>query len=99
MEAERSGIAQDIHDHLGASLTEIAVLASTGQQPDLREQSVGTLFQAIAGKAKELISALDIIVWALDPRDNSLQLVGDYLSDFAKDYLSSFGMPTGLMFR
>ena len=80
------------HDDLGASLTEISVLASTGQQPDAREQSVGTLFHAITGKAKELVSALDIIVWTLDPRDNSLQLTGDYLCDFAKDYLSSFGI-------
>jgi signal transduction histidine kinase len=92
LEAERSRIARDLHDDLGASLTEIAVLASTGQHPDTREQSVETLFHAITGKAKELVSGLDIIVWALNPRDNSLQLVGDYLCDFARDYLSSFGI-------
>ena len=92
LEAERSRIARDLHDDLGASLTEIAVLASTGQQSDPREQSVEPLFHAITGKAKELVAALDIIVWALNPRDNSLQLIGDYLCDFAKDYLSSFGV-------
>jgi signal transduction histidine kinase len=46
----------------------------------------------ITSKAKELVASLDIIVWALNPRDNSLQLVGDYLCDFARDYLSSFGI-------
>jgi signal transduction histidine kinase len=90
LEAERSRIARDLHDDLGASLTEISVLSSTGQQPDNREQSVETIFRSITGKAKESVSALDIIVWALDPKDNSLQLVGDYLCDYAKDYLSSF---------
>ncbi len=35
---------------------------------------------------------MDITVWALNPRDNSLQLVGDYLCDLARDYLSSFGI-------
>lgn len=92
LEAERSRIARDLHDDLGASLTEIAVLASTGLRPETREQSVETLFHAITGKAKELVSGLDIIVWALNPRDNSLQLVGDYLCDYATDYLSSFGI-------
>ena len=92
LEAERSRIARDLHDDLGASLTEISVLASTGQQPEVREQSVETLFGAITGKAKELVAALDIIVWALDPKDNSLQLAGDYLCDFARDYLASCGI-------
>ena len=92
LEAERSRIARDLHDDLGASLTEISVLASTGQQAGTREQPAGTLFQAITGKAKELVSALDIIVWALNPADNSLQLACDYLCDFAKDYLSSSGI-------
>jgi signal transduction histidine kinase len=46
----------------------------------------------ITSKAKELVASLDITVWALNPRDNSLQLVGDYLCDFARDYLSSFGI-------
>ena len=36
LEAERSRIARDLHDDLGSSLTEISVLASTGQRPPSR---------------------------------------------------------------
>ena len=46
------------------------------------------MFRGIAAKARELVTALDIIVWAVDPKENSLESVADYLSDFASEYLS-----------
>ncbi len=92
LEAERSRIARDLHDDLGASLTEISVLASKGQHSHTTEPGVMALLRAISGKARELVSALDSIVWAVDPKDNSLQSVADYLCDFADDYLSPSGI-------
>ena len=89
LEAERSRIARDLHDDLGSSLTEINVLASTGQRPQSDGASQANLFHAIAGKARSLIAALDIIVWAVDPEDNLLQSLGDYLSGYAEEFFSN----------
>jgi signal transduction histidine kinase len=91
LEAERSRIARDLHDDLGSSLTEIGVLASAGQRSPADGNNYPTLFRNIAGKARSLIAALDVIVWAVDPEDNSLQSVADYLSGFAGEYLSASG--------
>jgi signal transduction histidine kinase len=88
LEAERSRIARDLHDDLGSSLTEISVLASTGQRPLPGEKITANLFQAIAGKARSLIAALDVIVWAVDPEDNSLQSLADYLSGYTDEFFS-----------
>jgi signal transduction histidine kinase len=88
LEAERSRIARDLHDDLGSSLTEISVLASTGQRPGPGETSHPKLFQAIAGKARQLIAALDVIVWAVDPEDNSVQSLGDYLTGYTEEFFS-----------
>jgi signal transduction histidine kinase len=88
LEAERSRIARDLHDDLGSSLTEINVLANTGQRPEAGETSHPNLFRAIAGKARSLISALDVIVWAVDPDDNSLQSLADYLTSYTEEFLS-----------
>ena len=38
------------------------------------------------------MTALDVIVWAIDPKDNSLESVADYLGDFAGEYLSHSGI-------
>lgn len=88
LEAERSRIARDLHDDLGSSLTEISVLANTGQRPEPGDVTHPKLFQAIAGKARGLIAALDVIVWAVDPEDNSLQSLADYMTGHAEDFFS-----------
>ncbi len=88
LEAERSRIARDLHDDLGSSLTEISALAATGLRPLPGENHAAALFHAIADKARRLIVALDEIVWAIDPEDNTLQSLADYLSGYAGEFFA-----------
>jgi signal transduction histidine kinase len=88
VEAERSRIARDLHDDLGSRLTEINFLASTYQLPGSAPET-HTTFRAISERARALVKALDVIVWAVDPADNSLQSLADYLCSYAREYLSN----------
>jgi ligand-binding sensor domain-containing protein/signal transduction histidine kinase len=78
LEAERTRIAQDIHDDLGAGLTQIGWLGSmTEKNPD-HSESVRTHARKISATAREMVRSLDEIVWAVRPENDSLQALLDY---------------------
>ena len=88
LEAERSRIARDLHDDLGSRLTEINFLASTSQLPGSIDET-HTTFKAISERARALVKALDVIVWAVNPGDNSLQSLADYVCSYTREYLAN----------
>ena len=87
-ETERSRIARDLHDELGSGLTEVSLLASTGLGELRGEEKTKDRFRVIAEKARVLVSGLDVIVWAVDSKRNSLQSFADYVGSYAKELLS-----------
>jgi signal transduction histidine kinase len=90
-ETERSRIARDLHDDLGASLTEISLLAGLSA-----EQASGSEFQSdlddLSIRCSATAQALDEIVWAVNPREDSLDSLVDYLGGFASEFLDRAGI-------
>lgn len=89
MERERARIAQDIHDDLGASLTRIAMLSESVRGDARVPEPVVKNLDRIFGTARELTRAMDEIVWAVNPRHDTLDSLANYLSRFAHDYLTA----------
>jgi signal transduction histidine kinase len=89
LERERARIAQDIHDDVGASLTRIVMLSESAagdwQQP---HEAIASLNQ-IQTTTRELTRAMDEIVWAVNPRHDTLDSLTDYISRFAQDFLGT----------
>lgn len=86
LERERARIARDIHDDLGASLTRITMLSQLSPSRPDPARAVASLGQ-ILGIARELTRAMDEIVWAVNPRHDTLESLANYLGKFAQDYL------------
>jgi signal transduction histidine kinase/ligand-binding sensor domain-containing protein len=95
LEHERSRIAQDLHDDLGAGLTEIGLLGGLLQRPsDFTEHNPQAL-ERIVQRCREMVTALDEIVWAVNPRNDSVNSIGGYLCKYAQ----SFFEPTSIRCR
>jgi signal transduction histidine kinase len=87
IERERTRIAKDMHDDLGASLTRITMLSDSARaEIEDRQQTTEDLGR-INLTARELTRALDEIVWAVNPQHDTLDSLADYLCRFAQDFL------------
>jgi signal transduction histidine kinase len=87
VERERARIAKDIHDDLGANLTLIAVLGDLAKQEKTVER-----IEKMAGTARQAVKSLDEIVWAVNPRNDTLAHLIDYTGQYAADYLRAAGV-------
>jgi signal transduction histidine kinase/ligand-binding sensor domain-containing protein len=87
MEHERRRIAQDLHDDLGTSLTEISLLSAVARSPSASDHEVHAHLDAIVEKSSEMVKALDEIVWAANPKNDSVRNFVNYLTFFAREYL------------
>jgi signal transduction histidine kinase len=79
LEQERLRIAQDIHDDLGARVTQISLLSGVAQgDPTLSERARAD-FDHISRMTRDLVSALYETVWAVNPENDNLDALGNYL--------------------
>ena len=95
MERERARIAQDLHDDLGSGLTEISFGSEFAQDPSLGLVEARQYTQEIGTRARELVTALDEIVWAVNPKNDTVDSLASYLCQYAERFLK----PTRLRLR
>jgi signal transduction histidine kinase/ligand-binding sensor domain-containing protein len=84
---ERARIAKDIHDDLGANLTQIALLSELTRQDMAAPVKAGEHVEKISSTARQVMKSLDEIVWAVNPRNDTLPHLVDYLGQFTLDFL------------
>ncbi|HEY3863433.1 MAG TPA: ATP-binding protein [Verrucomicrobiae bacterium] len=79
LERERLRIAQDIHDDLGARVTEISLLSGMAEKNARFSDQAREEFCRITMKSRDLVAALYETVWAVNPENDNLEAVGNYL--------------------
>jgi signal transduction histidine kinase/ligand-binding sensor domain-containing protein len=92
LDRERARIARDIHDDLGCGLTNIVMLSELSTRDHVAIDEIGGNIRQIASTAKQGIKSLDETVWAINPRNDTVPDLIDYISHFTKESLRVAGI-------
>jgi len=86
LEAERTRIARDLHDDLGATLTQIRLLSALESRDTQVPETTRARLGQVTEKSREMVASLDEIVWAVNPANDSLPNLATYLCQFAEEF-------------
>ena len=92
LERERARIARDLHDQLGANLTQVTLLGEMAEADKNLPAEIELHAQQICHTARETTRALDEIVWAVNPSNDTLEGLANYTCKYAQEYLALAGL-------
>jgi ligand-binding sensor domain-containing protein/signal transduction histidine kinase len=92
LEQERARIARDIHDQLGASLTQVSLLGELVESDKHLPQEVEAHARQISQTARDTARTLDEIVWTVNPSNDTLDGLVTYVCKYAQEYLAVAGL-------
>ena len=90
---ERARIARDMHDVVGARLTQLGVLHEIFAREHTLPPTAKSSLLRLTRTAREVIAALDEVVWAVNPKNDTLANLANYLCFSASEYLQPLDIP------
>ncbi len=87
---ERARIARNMHDDVGARLSQLSFLvnAASGEPPEKRQEGL----EQISRTAGEALASLDEVVWTVNPKNDTLESMAHYLAHYTSRYLDPLGI-------
>jgi signal transduction histidine kinase/ligand-binding sensor domain-containing protein len=90
LDRERARIARDIHDDLGGRLTEVELMIELARRTS--PEGLNDQMRQIVATLRQAGESLDEIVWAVNPRHDTLPRLLDYLGQYAIQFLQTAGI-------
>jgi signal transduction histidine kinase len=97
LERERTRIAQDLHDEMGAKLCRISFLSEHARRENTNPADMQEQIKSISDDSREVLHSLDEIVWAVNPQNDTLEHATSYLAQFAQEYFLMTGVECELV--
>ncbi|HTB84162.1 MAG TPA: ATP-binding protein [Candidatus Sulfotelmatobacter sp.] len=92
IDQERTRVAQDLHDELGSGLTTMGLLGALVNNPATSPEKKAGYLEQITHSAHSLVTALDEIVWAVNPQHDSIASSASYYAYYAHPFLNAAGI-------
>jgi signal transduction histidine kinase len=89
LERERALIARDIHDDLGAGLTQLVLQAEVAQTEFPEGSAARQRLDQLSDKARAVSHSLEEVLWAVNSKRDTLRDFTSYLCKYAQNFLSS----------
>jgi signal transduction histidine kinase len=86
LERERTRIARDMHDGLGSNLVKISLLGEIAEAELDRPEAARAHLQKMGTTARETVRDMDEIVWAVNPKNDTVENFANYLCAFAREH-------------
>ncbi len=87
LERERTRISQDMHDDVGASLTRISILSDLAKSKTEINGETREWLGKISETSREVTQEMSQIIWALNPKNDTLEGLVAYIRRFINEYL------------
>jgi signal transduction histidine kinase len=96
IEQERARVAHDLHDELGAGLTEVNMLAWLVKSATTSAEEKEKYLDDLAESARRMVTSLDEIVWAVNSKNDTISSLASYFASYAQRMLDLAGITCGL---
>jgi signal transduction histidine kinase len=92
LDRERGRISRDLHDSLGADLSQLALWTDLALEARERPSAMVEHTSNASSLAREVIQNVEEIVWTVNPRNDSLDQFVAYLCEFSERTVTRAGL-------
>jgi signal transduction histidine kinase/ligand-binding sensor domain-containing protein len=98
IEKERLRISKDMHDEVGASLTRISILSELAKKQQTEPAKALQTISQISEISGGVVDEMSEIIWAMNPRNDTLDSFTSYIRQHASSYLESAEIEGAFLF-
>lgn len=88
IDRERARIARDMHDELGSQLTKASMIAELTPQDTASASLLQSRIQTLRQTLSDITLAMDELVWAVNPKHDTLDGLANYLLRYAQEFFA-----------
>jgi signal transduction histidine kinase len=89
LQRERARIARDIHDEMGAGLTQLVLLGEVNQTELPADSPLRGRFDELSERARDLLRAMNEVVWVVNSQRDTLRDFASYVAKYAQTFLQA----------